>query len=164
LYDGTSLTVDGTGSFNYDLTAAINPFSGFNITWDGLLFNFTSTANDTPSEQHGCDRNDGGATLSAFEYLTNSNCHGGGTTPGGAWSAETGALQDFSFAPDHTSIVDNTPNNDLNGPRFTQEGDFDVFLATPEPHSAFLVSAALLVDQQRVLHEFVKVIRGTPHV
>jgi hypothetical protein len=45
--------IGGNGAFTYDGTT----FSAFSVTWGTESFDFTSVANSTPTEQHGCDGN-----------------------------------------------------------------------------------------------------------
>jgi hypothetical protein len=141
-YDGTSSTVDGNGSFTYDPTALINPFSDFNVTWDGVIFNLTSAANDTPSEAHGCDSN---LLISVFTYLTNANCQEGGINGGDAWLAFTGIASDnFAFNPLENAINAGGGGGTITQPFDQQGGVFAVALPIPEPQSVFLLSTALL--------------------
>ena len=81
LFDGTSPTVDGTGSFTF----SGGTFSNFTISWESVTFDFTTAANSTPTETHGCD---GGQSISLFTYLTNADCLAGGSFPGHAWSGD----------------------------------------------------------------------------
>jgi hypothetical protein len=136
LLDGSGPTVDGIGSFTF----SAGTFSAFTVTWDSFLFDFTSTANSTGSEAHGCD---GGGAISVFTYLTASNCQTGGIEPI-SWEGTVmmGSAR-FSFAPDFDGIPAPTlpanPETDT-----TQSGIFEVSQTVPELNSGFLVATALL--------------------
>jgi hypothetical protein len=135
LLDGSGPTVDGTGSFTY----SAGTFSAFTVSWDSFLFDFTSTANSTPNETHGCD---GGGAISVFTYLTAPNCQTGGTEPiSWAGSVVAGSAR-FSFAPDFDGISSPTlpANPELDT---SQDGTFEVSQTVPELNSGFLVATAL---------------------
>lgn len=137
LLDGSGPTVDGTGSFTF----SAGVFSNFTVTWDSFLFDFTSTANSTPSEPHGCD---GGGSISVFTYLTAPNCQTGGTEPiSWAGSVVAGSAR-FSFAPDFDGISSPTlsANPELDT---SQDGIFEASQTVPELNSGFLVATALVV-------------------
>jgi hypothetical protein len=71
-FDGASTTtVDATGVFTYNASQPSgSQFSAFTVDWSGNVFDFTSLANSTPSEGHGC----GSGNISFFSYLTSSAC------------------------------------------------------------------------------------------
>ena len=136
LLDGSGPTVDGIGSFTF----SAGTFSAFTVTWDSFLFDFTSTANSTGSEAHGCD---GGGAISVFTYLTAPNCQTGGIEPISWEGTVVMGSARFSFAPDFDGIPAPTlpanPETDT-----TQSGIFEVSQTVPELNSGFLVATALI--------------------
>jgi hypothetical protein len=136
LLDGSGPTVDGTGSFTFSAGA----FSAFTVTWDSFLFDFTSTANSTGSEPHGCD---GGGALSVFTYLTSPDCQTGGIEPISWQGSVVAGSARFSFAPDFDGI--SSPTLPANPEIDTSQGGiFEASQTAPELNSGFLVATALV--------------------
>jgi hypothetical protein len=135
LLDGNGPTVDGTGSFTF----SGGVFSSFTVTWDSFLFDFTSVANSTGSETHGCG---GGGAISVFTYLTNSNCQTGGieSISWAGFVEEHSA--ELSFSPDFTGIA--SPTVPAGSEMLSQSGIFEVSQVVPELNSGFLVATALI--------------------
>jgi hypothetical protein len=141
LLDGSGPTVDGTGSFTY----SAGVFSGFTVIWDTLTFDFTSIANSTPTEMHGCA---GGVPISFFTYLTSPDCQTGGTSPP-AWQGDDDGADTqtaLAFAQLSNPIRVITPT--IGATDGFQAGNFNLINTTPtgvpEPNSVFLMSTALL--------------------
>jgi len=136
LLDGSGPTVDGIGSFTFSAGA----FSSFTVTWDSFLFDFTSTANSTGSEPHGCD---GGGALSVFTYLTSPDCQTGGIEPISWQGSVVAVAARFSFAPDFDGI--SSPTLPANPEIDTSQGGiFEASQTAPELNSGFLVATALV--------------------
>jgi hypothetical protein len=138
LLDGSGPTIDGTGSFTF----SAGTFSNFTIIWDTLLFDFTSTANATPSETHGCV---GGSLITVFAYLLDPGCQNGGAFPGESWLGGAGlGGGKLLFSPNIHAIAGRAITT---GPPSNQTGDFrviDLTTTIPEPNSVILMLAALL--------------------
>ncbi|HXN72144.1 MAG TPA: PEP-CTERM sorting domain-containing protein [Candidatus Acidoferrales bacterium] len=138
LHDGTSSTVDGTGSFNF----SGGTFSDFTITMfpgtvNAITFDMTSAANSAPVEFHACD---GGLSISVFTYLTNADCQKGGTFPGAAWSY---AGQDTNPAVLDFSGFNDPISASATGPHLGGQFDGDFVVTEPEPSVMLLLSTAL---------------------
>jgi hypothetical protein len=139
LHDGTSTTVDGTGSFNF----SGGTFSDFTITMfpgtaNAITFDMTSAANSAPAEFHGCD---GGLSISIFTYLTNADCQNGGSTPGDAWAY---AGQDTAPAVlGFNTVVGNPIFASATGPHLGGQFDGDFVVTSPEPGVMSLLLTAL---------------------
>jgi hypothetical protein len=134
-------TIEGTGSFTHAPSDS-GTFSNFTVTWDSLLFDFTSIANATGSEMHGCDAN---LSISVFTYLTNADCNSGNGPQFKSWLAfeEFGNGQ-FIFSPLLHGLASTTFGIPLK--QGAQSGNFtvhDTSLSTPEPNSVILISIAL---------------------
>ena len=129
--------IGGTGAFTYDGTN----FSAFTVTWGTEIFDFTSAANGTPTEQHGCD---GNASISFFTYLTNTDCGNGYS--GEAWLANSFSSNlssaAFFFSPSYNGIQTIGATGTLNG-LVASSGTFTVTSEVPEPASFFLLSLGL---------------------
>ena len=138
LLDQGGPTIDGTGSFTF----SAGTFSNFTVNWDSLTFDFTSTANATPSETYGCD---GNKTISFFTYLTNSDCQHGGSHPDNAWTGYGDSFHTYLDFSINNGLVNATVAHPDIG--LSQTGDFRVLDQTntiPEPNSVILMLAALL--------------------
>jgi hypothetical protein len=140
LFDGTTTTVDGTGSFDF----SGGTFSDFTITMfpgtvNAITFDMTSAANSAPSEFHGCD---GGLSISIFTYLTNANCQNGGSTPGDAWAY---AGQDTAPAVlGFNTVVGNPIFASATGPHLGGQFDGDFAVTEPEPGMMLLLLTGLI--------------------
>ena len=133
--DGNGPAIDGTGSFTFNA----GTFSAFTVTWDSFVFDFTSIANSTGSESHGCG---GGGAISVFTYLTDATCQTGGIEPI-AWEGNLEmSLAQFAFAPDFTGI--SGPILPAGSGSLTQNGVFEVSQTVPELNSGVLVATALI--------------------
>lgn len=139
LYDGTSTTIDGNGSFTYSAGA----FSDFTIVWDTVTFNFLSIANSTPVEDHGCD---GGATISVYTFLTTPDCQSGYGSPPEAWAGVISGSGALSISPNYDGI-EAFGGSPVSTPSF-ESGVIAVVDETtapvPEPNAIVLLSTVLL--------------------
>lgn len=135
LLDGNGPTVDGTGSFTF----SGGVFSSFTVTWDSFLFDFTSAANSTGSEAHGCG---GGSAISVFSYLTDPNCQTGGIEAISWQGFVEEHSAELSFAPDFTGIA--SPTVPADSETLSQSGIFEVSQTVPDLNSGFLVATALI--------------------
>jgi hypothetical protein len=144
MYDFTSITVDGTGSFTY----GSGTFSNFMITIlpgtsNSITFNMTSVVNSTPSLMYadGCD---GGMKISVFTYLTNASCQTGGMYPGEGWNyaGDDGPPQPASLYFDNEWGASATSPQYLAG---QMGGDFAVapVTVTPEADTGVLMLTGL---------------------
>jgi len=135
LLNGNGPTVDGTGSFTY----SAGTFSAFTVTWDSFVFDFTSVANSTGSESHGCD---GGGAISLFTYFTSANCQAGGIEPI-SWDGSVGGPDpaELQFSPDFSGITSTLPPG---SGLLSQSGIFEASPTVPELNSGFLVATALV--------------------
>jgi hypothetical protein len=131
---------NGIGSFTY--TPGANPFSNFTIAFNSGLFDLTSIANNTPAQVHGCH---GGAVISFFTYLTTPDCQGPVS-----WTldeTDPGMVSPLVLSPQFNPIVA-FPSLPFSFDQDVDSGPFSVrnttTMNTPEPHSAFLISIALL--------------------
>jgi len=135
LLDGNGPTIDGTGSFTF----SGGVFSSFTVTWDSFVFDFTSVANSTGSEAHGCG---GEGAISVFTYLTNSNCQIGGIEPISWEGLVMEGSAEFIFSPDFSGI--SSPSVPAGSESLTQSGIFEASQTVPEMNSGFLVATALI--------------------
>ncbi len=140
-----------SGSFKYDPTTTINPFSEFTVVWNSFTFDFTPTANSTlPLIIGNCDTIET-STFDLFNALS-GNCGGGSR---GWSSSHLGLTGFFSFvvgsSPDVMYMgIDATTNVATTG---FSGGLFDITPAVPEPSTyALLLSggALMLVTGRRI--------------
>jgi len=128
-----------TGQFTYDVT--MNVFTAFTVTWDGIIFDLTTSAN-TPFTQGDCPTSDPQAS---FQFLTSGKC--GTSAIGQDWHTdavpspffEVYGIGSDTFVNMAFGTFDVGPGN------FTvnENGTFTTTLV-PEPSSAILVLSALL--------------------
>jgi hypothetical protein len=154
-YTITFATSTGTnptsGSFTYNSTTP--QFSNFLVTWDGITFNLTSSANNPSTDSSGCS---GEASTPAYAFeIMSQTVTGCPSKPVYDWLAEyittSPAHTFFSFllftAPGSDGIAQNLmpppPGSTVVGQGFSWTIKPAVS-ATPEPSSLLLFGTSLL--------------------
>jgi hypothetical protein len=142
-YDSSSTSViDATGAFTYNAALpADSQFSNFTVNWSGNTFNFTSLANSTPVEAHGC----GGGNISFFAYLTSTACSSQSASWLGEFQPST-ASSLFIFSASDNPVESGASASGLVIP---ETGMFKVttgsIVQTPELDPAFAASGLTLL-------------------
>ncbi len=148
----SSGTAPTSGSFTYNST--IPQFSNFFVTWDGITFNLTGSANNPFTGSSGCS---GEASTAAYAFeIMSQTVTGCPSTPVYDWLAEyittSPAHVFFSFlmftAPGKDDIAQNLmppppPESAASGQGFSWTIT-PVVSATPEPSSLLLFGTSLL--------------------
>ena len=144
-------TPPASGSFTYDSTAP--QFSNFFVSWDGITFNLTASANHPFTNASGCS---GESSTAAYSFeLLSQTVPGCPSSPVYDWAAEyittSPAHTYFSFnlftSPGADQIYQNLapppPGSVVVGQGFAWTITPAV-TSTPEPSSLFLLATTLL--------------------
>jgi hypothetical protein len=125
------------GSFTYDSTTP--SFSDFTVTWEGLLFTLTGSANDPTTSGPPCS---GGQTGAAASFaLLDGTC-----SPNIEWFVDpepTTLTPEFTFASDSGSISIFDASASGFPPGSVASAGGWTITAVPEPNSVVLLAALL---------------------
>jgi hypothetical protein len=146
LYDGTSATVDGSGTFSWNGSQ----FTNFTFTWDGIAFpSFHAVLNGLNSFDNSGTQC-GTGPVGFFNYMTSGLCFGSLAKVGYEWNA--GSYPSISYVVYNTSggllaTLDTVLPTSPTVNNLTQHGNFSVVevgtAPIPEPSTYSLLLAGL---------------------
>jgi hypothetical protein len=130
------------GSFTYDPSVAVNPFSNFDVVWNGLTFDLTASANNpfmsAPPNAPPCVGGNTGAAA-AFDLMSGACA----AAPFITWFALSGSVFGFSAPPAvNGEFIDIVAVMQTPGANATAKGEWTI---TPTPEPSYLIPGTLFL-------------------